>query len=266
MTKLTCISHLLAFFPPLLLINTHTSLQHPGCIYLRSGDPSPLPLGDPASEASDDDVEAAAAAALRARHLSHIPCNRRMRFPRCCSTRDMDRPEPHAGRATGGKHWGAGLISTSPIWVAQEVQRVRVMVWHISVVDVWVWLMKDRLMVCGSLWVWKSFDRLTVFDLFFVWRSPKCIYSSQGDSETTDSVASPPTGNGLPQLYEGSKKLFGCPAGLSSVCCCFFCSCGRPCCCMVVVGQRGCGPQGRKASRPRLPFARKQNISERVGL
>jgi len=137
MTNTYLYFHSLPLSPPLLLINTYPSLgAYPMSLQLRSGDPSPLPPGDPASDASDDDAEAAAAAAIRARHMSQIPCNRRIRFPRCCSTRDMDRPEPHAGRATDEKHVGAGLISTSPIWVVQEVQRVRVMVWHILVVGV----------------------------------------------------------------------------------------------------------------------------------
>lgn len=53
-------------------------------------------------------------------------------------------------------------------------------------------------------------------------------------------------GNGMALLDEDSKKLFECLAGLSGVCCCCFCSCGRPCWCMVVVGQRRCGPQGER--------------------
>lgn len=176
MTTLTCIVHLQ--FSSRLPRSSHPSLQHPNPLHLPPDDPSPLPPGDPASDASDDGPEAAAAAAVRARHWSHSPCSRRMRFPRCCSTRDMDRPEPHAGRATGGKHEGAGLISTSPIWAWHLVQRVRVMVWHILVV--------------GGLggggfggWMvgWLEIGWRMVFDLFFVWMSLGCIYSCHDDEE-----------------------------------------------------------------------------------
>jgi hypothetical protein len=62
--------------------------------------------------------------------------------------------------------------------------------------------------------------RLTAFGLFLICMSSRCIYSSQGGSEKRGRVSSPAAGNELHWLDEGSKKLFGCPAGLSGVCCC----------------------------------------------
>jgi hypothetical protein len=174
--------------------------------------------------------------------------------------RDMDRPEPHAGRKTGGKHEGAGLISASPIWAPQETQRVRVMVWHMLMV--WVgggggggvdcrgclcWVNERLAGWCG---VWFSFGWTPEktrrgFDLFVVCKVEGRIYGSL-------------TGPGQDGLsFNDTVRVSGWSVQrLLLLLLLFFLLCGCVCCCcMVVVGQRGCRPPARKASQGLSPLS-----------